>query len=301
METVNGPIASIDFRLAGLRALPDGWLYGDGVSITEAALAVARRHAIDSHELSSARSYTPRMFPRLDGGVIVELPAAQIVVAPDGSDYDVPIDDCEPPTTLFECIGHGCANSAETRGPITAADTYLDGDVRRCAACSREVDVRPEYVPLTFTWVCAMVHVNDREPNGDGSVDVDFGGAGTFEALAEGLRDNHGDVWDCSYRYACLTRIIGGVYPGGAMPEAERWFRLDCPGAYGDERMVAVECERPVDLPPRFAWALHAIGRHVEAGPCEEYVVPYADAVRHRDGWLRRRVKRRGEENEGDR
>ena len=136
--------------------------------------------------------------------------------------------------------------------------------------------------------------VNDHEPKGDGSVRVDFGGAGTFDGIVTGLRENHGDVWDCLYRYACLSRIVDGVYPAGAAPEEERWFRLVCHDGYGSESMTAVECERPATLPPKFVWALHAIGQTIDAGDPHPHMTTYDDAVRYRDTWIVRRAKRMG-------
>lgn len=146
-----------------------------------------------------------------------------------------------------------------------------------------------------FSWVCAMVCVHDREPNGDGSARVDFGGVGTFESLAVGLRENHGDVWDCLYGYACLSRVIDGVYPAGAAPEEERWFRLECPGSYADESMTAVECDRPATLPPKFGWSLHAIGHTIDAGQPDPHMTTHEDDVRRRDEWIVRRAKRMAE------
>lgn len=284
-------IKSIEARIAGLRkSTRDGWCYGAGKPITDAACETARLRAVDSHGFC-ASGEVPTIAARKNGGAVVVLPAGQWSIEPDGSSESIVYDETEE---LFECFGYGCVNEVFVRGPIDAGETFFDGDKRCCVACGREVDPRPEFEPLTFSWVCVMVRINSREPDGDGSVVVDFGGAGTFERLVDGLRENRGDVWDCNYGYACLSRIIDGVYPAGAMPEEERWFRLECPGYYGDEAMTAVECERPASLPPKFVWALHAIGQTIDAGDPHPHMTTYDDAVRYRDTWIVRRAKRMG-------
>lgn len=285
-------IEAIEARIAELRAsTADGWCYGGGKAITDAACGAAISHAVGSHEVSSCGD-VPKIVARKNGGAVVILPAGQWSIEPDGSSDNIAYDET---SELFECFGYGCANEVFVRGPIAADDTFFDGDQRCCIACGREVDPRPRFEPLTFSWVCAMVCVHDREPNGDGSVRADFGGAGTSENLVTGLRENHGDVWDCMYRYACLSRIIDGVYPVGAAPEEERWFRLVCPDGYGTESMTAVECERPAELPPKFGWALHAIGQTIDAGPPYPHTTTHEDDVRRRDAWIVRRAKRMAE------
>lgn len=285
-------IEVIEARVAELRASTiDGWCYGDGKPITGVACDTACLHAIDSHELSACGA-VPKIVARKNGGAVVILPAGQWSIEPDGSSDNIAYDETGE---LFECFGSGCANEVFVRGPIYSDETYFDGDDRCCVACGRDVDPRPKFEPLTFSWVCALVSVNDHEPSGDGSVRVDFGGAGTFDSIAVGLRENHGDVWDCLYRYACLSRIVDGVYPAGSAPEEERWFRLGCPGAYGDESMTAVECDRPATLPPKFGWALHAIGQTIDAGPPYPHTTTHEDNVRRRDAWIVRRAKRMAE------
>ena len=282
---------AIDDRLAELRDAPDDGGHPDDAATpaTDTACAVARHRAIEVYRYSSSRSVPP-IFSRLNGGLIVRLPAGQTTIDPDGTSETFAYEETDE---LFECSSSDCKYEAHKHGPITQAETYLDGEWLRCVGCSNIAEHRPHFEPLRFVWVCAMVQIRDHEPNGDGSASVDFGGAGTFEGLAESLNANHGDVWDCLYRYACLTRIIEGVYPAGALPEEERWFRLDCPDGYGDPSMKAVECERPADLPPKFGWAINAIGHTIDAGPTEEHTLTYEDALRMRDAWLVMRAKRR--------
>lgn len=282
---------AIDDRLAELRDAPDDGWHPDGAAkpATDDACAVARQKAIEAWRYSSSHDVPP-IFARRNGGVIVVLGAGQCVIDPNGTSATTAYEETDE---LFECFWSNCKYEAHKHGPITQAETFLGDEYRCCLGCGHGVDPRPVFEEFRFVWVCAMVQIRDHEPNGDGSASVDFGGAGTFEGLAESLNANHGDVWDCLYRYACLTRIVEGVYPAGAMPEEERWFRCDCPSYYGDENMKAVECERPADLPPKFVWAIDAIGRTIDAGPTEEHTLTYEDALRMRDAWLVRRAKRR--------
>lgn len=280
---------AIDDRLAELRDAPtDDWPDDAATPATDAACAVARQRAIWSYRYSASRSVPP-ILARRNGGLIVRLPAGQTTIEPDGTSETFTYDETDQ---LFECFSHDCEYEAHKNGPIAQTETYIDGEWLRCVGCGNIAEHRPHFEPLRFVWVCAMVQIRDHEPNGDGSASVEFGGAGTFEGLAASLNANDGDVWDCLYRYACLTRIIEGVYPAGAMPEEERWFRLDCPNGYG-EGMKAVECERPADLPPKFGWAITSIGRTIDAGPLAEYMRSHEDARRERDAWVARRTKRR--------
>ncbi len=75
-------IKSIEARIAGLRkSTRDGWCYGDGKPITDAACETARLRAVDSHGFS-ASGEVPTITARKNGGAVVVLPAGQWSIEP---------------------------------------------------------------------------------------------------------------------------------------------------------------------------------------------------------------------------
>lgn len=71
----------IDARLAEIRALPRGWLDGEGETVTAVALEHGRAVAL----MFADKGWTPRLYPTPDGGVSVESDGPDVIVCGAGS------------------------------------------------------------------------------------------------------------------------------------------------------------------------------------------------------------------------